>query len=108
MRECLAIDVDRRLCSDDLVHRLTEVFAEKGTPEHLCSDNGPEYHPRECTLLDDDALRPRDSSRDPPELVPLRRNAQLDERLPLLGDHGHLALATGWSPLVVGAAQSST
>ena len=42
-RECLAIVVERKLRSDDVLHTLAELFAEHGAPEHLRSDNGPEF-----------------------------------------------------------------
>ncbi len=42
-RECLAIVVARRLTSDDVVHVLTDLFIERGPPEHLRSDNGGEF-----------------------------------------------------------------
>ena len=42
-RECLAIDVERRLRSDDVIYRLEQVFVERGVPEHIRSDNGPEF-----------------------------------------------------------------
>ncbi len=42
-RECLAIDVDRRLRSDDVLHKLTELFTIHGPPEHIRSDNGSEF-----------------------------------------------------------------
>jgi transposase InsO family protein len=42
-RECLAIDVARRLRSDDVLERLSWLFATRGVPEHLRSDNGPEF-----------------------------------------------------------------
>jgi putative transposase len=42
-RECLAIVVARKLKSDDVLHTLAELFAEHGVPEHLRSDNGPEF-----------------------------------------------------------------
>lgn len=42
-RECLAIMVARRLTSDDVLQTLTELFVERGSPEHLRSDNGPEF-----------------------------------------------------------------
>jgi len=42
-RECLAIDVARRLRSDDVLERLAWLFATRGTPEHIRSDNGPEF-----------------------------------------------------------------
>jgi len=42
-RECLAIVVERKLRSDDVLHTLAELFAKHGAPEHLRSDNGPEF-----------------------------------------------------------------
>ncbi len=42
-RECLAILVARRLNSDDVLHLLAELFAERGPPDHTRSDNGPEF-----------------------------------------------------------------
>ena len=42
-RECLAIKVARRIRSDDVIHALTELFVLNGVPEHIRSDNGPEF-----------------------------------------------------------------
>ena len=42
-RECLAIDAARRLNSDDVLERLSWLFATRGVPEHVRSDNGPEF-----------------------------------------------------------------
>ena len=42
-RECLAIDVERRLRSDDVLYRLVELFVQRGVPQHIRSDNGPEF-----------------------------------------------------------------
>jgi transposase InsO family protein len=42
-RECLAIDVARRLRSDDVLERLAWLFATRGVPDHIRSDNGPEF-----------------------------------------------------------------
>ena len=42
-RECLAIDVARKLTSDDVLERLAWLMATRGVPEHLRSDNGPEF-----------------------------------------------------------------
>jgi putative transposase len=42
-RECLAIQVARGLTSDDVLAVLAELFVEKGVPEHIRSDNGPEF-----------------------------------------------------------------
>ena len=33
----------RRLRSDDVLHCLADLFVEHGTPEHIRSDNGPEF-----------------------------------------------------------------
>ena len=41
-RESLAIRVGRRMCSEDVLDVLTELFVERGTPQYLRSDNGPE------------------------------------------------------------------
>jgi putative transposase len=42
-RECLAIDVARRLSSEDVLERLAWLFATRAVPEHIRSDNGPEF-----------------------------------------------------------------
>ncbi len=42
-RECLAIRTARRIRSDDVIHALTELFVLNGAPEHIRSDNGPEF-----------------------------------------------------------------
>ncbi len=42
-RECLAIVVERRLQSDDVLSCLTELFVKHGPPEHIRSDNGSEF-----------------------------------------------------------------
>lgn len=42
-RECLAIEVERRLRSDDVLYRLAELFVQRGAPEYIRSDNGPEF-----------------------------------------------------------------
>ena len=42
-RECLAIHVDRRVTFTDVIDVLSELFIERGVPEHLRSDNGPEF-----------------------------------------------------------------
>ena len=42
-RECLAIDVARRLGSDDVLERLTDLFIRRGVPRYLRSDNGSEF-----------------------------------------------------------------
>ena len=42
-RECLAIDVARRITSGDVLDRLCELFVRRGVPVHIRSDNGPEF-----------------------------------------------------------------
>ena len=42
-RECLAIDVDRRLNSDSVLDRLMRLFVERGLPDYIRSDNGGEF-----------------------------------------------------------------
>ena len=41
-RECLAIEVDRCFTAADVVGVLQYLFAVRGVPEHIRSDNGPE------------------------------------------------------------------
>ena len=47
-RECLSIDVARRLSSEDVLERLAWLFATRGVPEYLRSDNGSEFT---CTAV---------------------------------------------------------
>jgi putative transposase len=42
-RQSLAIVVARKLRSDDVLHCLTDLFVAHGMPEHIRSDNGPEF-----------------------------------------------------------------
>jgi transposase InsO family protein len=42
-REGLAIDVARRLTSEDVLERLADLFVRRGVPGHIRSDNGPEF-----------------------------------------------------------------
>jgi len=42
-RECLAIRVERRLSSEDVIDQLFYLFLYRGIPEHIRSDNGPEF-----------------------------------------------------------------
>ena len=42
-RECLAIDVARRLRSEEVLERLSDLFICRGVPAYLRSDNGPEF-----------------------------------------------------------------
>ena len=41
--ECLAIRVDRRLKSIDVIDVLSDLFILRGVPGHIRSDNGPEF-----------------------------------------------------------------
>ena len=45
-RECLAIDVARRLNGDDVLERLAWLMATRGVPDHIRSDNRPEFTAR--------------------------------------------------------------
>jgi len=42
-RECLAIDVGRSLTKESVLERLTDLFIQRGIPEHIRSDNGSEF-----------------------------------------------------------------
>jgi len=42
-RECLALKVDRGITSEDVIDTLSELFAMRGVPRHIRSDNGPEF-----------------------------------------------------------------
>ena len=42
-RECLAILVERRIKSEDVLDQLYNLFVFRGVPEHIRSDNGPEF-----------------------------------------------------------------
>jgi len=42
-RECLAIDVERRMNHQSVLDRLAELFVHRGTPEYIRSDNGSEF-----------------------------------------------------------------
>ena len=42
-RECLALRVDRRLRSEQLLEVLGELIVARGAPEYVRSDNGPEF-----------------------------------------------------------------
>jgi len=46
-RECLAILVERRITSEDVIDQLFNLFVFRGIPEHIRSDNGPEFTARE-------------------------------------------------------------
>jgi putative transposase len=42
-RECLCLKVDRSITSEDVLDTLAELFAMRGVPKHIRSDNGPEF-----------------------------------------------------------------
>jgi transposase InsO family protein len=42
-RECLAIRVERKLNSHDVLDTLDDLFVHHGPPKHIRSDNGPEF-----------------------------------------------------------------
>jgi putative transposase len=42
-RECLTLKVDRSITSEDVIDTLAELFAMRGVPKHIRSDNGPEF-----------------------------------------------------------------
>ena len=42
-RECLAVLVKRHITSEDVIDQLYELFLLRGVPEHIRSDNGPEF-----------------------------------------------------------------
>jgi transposase InsO family protein len=41
--ECLAIRIDRKLKSIDVIDALSDLFVLRGVPKHIRSDNGPEF-----------------------------------------------------------------
>ena len=45
-RECLAIEVARRLNSESVLACLAELFVRRGAPRYIRSDNGPEFTAR--------------------------------------------------------------
>ena len=42
-RECLSIEVRRKIRNGDVLHRLAKLFTQYGTPKFIRSDNGPEF-----------------------------------------------------------------
>ena len=42
-RECLAIRAGRSIRSSDVIETLAELMTSRGVPEHIRSDNGPEF-----------------------------------------------------------------
>ena len=45
-RECLAIRAERHIHSADVIEVLAELMLARGVPEHMRSDNGPEFTAR--------------------------------------------------------------
>jgi transposase InsO family protein len=48
-RECLAIDVNRKIKGPDVVEVLRYLFAVRGEPDFIRSDNGPEFASKAVT-----------------------------------------------------------
>jgi transposase InsO family protein len=46
-RECLAVEVGRTFTARDVILTLQYLFAVRGAPEHVRSDNGPEFIAKE-------------------------------------------------------------
>lgn len=42
-RECLELKAERSLKSEDVIEALNKLFLQRGTPEHIRSDNGSEF-----------------------------------------------------------------
>lgn len=42
-RECLSLEVDRSITSERVLDILTDLFLTRGVPDHVRSDNGPEF-----------------------------------------------------------------
>lgn len=42
-RECLALEAERSITSEDVVETLDRLFTERGAPRFIRSDNGPEF-----------------------------------------------------------------
>lgn len=41
--ECIAIRIERKLKAIDVIDTLSDLFITRGVPEHVRSDNGPEF-----------------------------------------------------------------
>jgi putative transposase len=42
-QQCLALLVERHITSDDVLDCLADLFIRHGIPDHIRSDNGPEF-----------------------------------------------------------------
>jgi transposase InsO family protein len=51
-RECLTLKVDRSITSEDVIDTLAELFAMRGVPQHVRSDNGKVYRASHATLAE--------------------------------------------------------
>lgn len=47
-RECVCLKVDRGIMSEDVIDALAELLAMRGVPQHIRSDNGPEFTLTPC------------------------------------------------------------
>ncbi len=57
-RECLNITVERNITAYMVIHQLADLFIQRGIPEHIRSDNGPEFTARAIrTWLEDLGVR---------------------------------------------------
>jgi putative transposase len=57
-RECLNITVERNITAYVVIHQLADLFIQRGIPEHIRSDNGPEFTARAIrTWLEDLGVR---------------------------------------------------
>ena len=45
-RECLDITVERSITAQVVIHKLADLFIARGIPDHIRSDNGPEFTAR--------------------------------------------------------------
>jgi putative transposase len=55
-RECLAIWIDRKLRSTDVIDVLSDLFILRGVPDHVRSDNGPEFIAKALRLVNTHTL----------------------------------------------------
>lgn len=53
-RECLACFVSRKITSQDVIDQLFKLFIFRGIPEHIRSDNGPEFTAKEERVVKPD------------------------------------------------------
>jgi transposase InsO family protein len=58
-RECLCIDVARKMSHEDVLERLAYLFVTRGMPKHVRSDNGGEFTDESRRVLYVGITRPR-------------------------------------------------